>query len=413
MSEELQSGVIPSTEPSVSTGGLPSDIHEVNGICLVSLISRSSAEADVWLGERADGSRVAVKIYRHGQIPGLMDVRKKCGLAHPSLVPVLDAGQVEDRYYEVSPFLDGPTLNHLVAQQGPLHESEIAEILRQLGSAIHYLHTEQVLHRDVKPSNVFVTGRQPLTVCLADFGSARLGADQTMLTGTIGTVAYSAPEAVTGLQSEASDYWSLGMVLLEAVTGRPPFQGIDLRQQLYRVASGQVEIPEGLSPRLQSLFHGLLKLDYTQRWRKKEIDAWLKGEAAPVAPSASRPDSPQVRPAPESVILERLPEPEKLRFEDIVELLREGVAQGLGRYFWLALVLTAITHNGGLGLSVLLVTTMLGVGLALRPVVIQRYRREKRVNRQLAGFSRIKRRRIRRMVRTWFREERRSHWSKE
>jgi len=197
------------------------------------------------------------------------------------------------------------------------------------------------------------------------------------------------------------------------VTGRPPFQGIDLRQQLYRVASGQVEIPEGLSPRLQSLFHGLLKLDYTQRWRKKEIDAWLKGEAAPVAPSASRPDSPQVRPAPESVILERLPEPEKLAFEDIVELLREGVAQGLGRYFWLALVLTAITHNGGLGLSVLLVTTMLGVGLALRPVVIQRYRREKRVNRQLAGFSRIKRRRIRRMVRTWFREERRSHWSKE
>ena len=413
MSEELQSGVIPSTEPSVTTGGLPSDIHEVNGIRLVSLISRSSAEADVWLGERADGARVAVKIYRHGQIPGLMDVRKKCGLAHPSLVPVLDAGQVEDRYYEVSPFLDGPTLNRLVAQQGPLHESEIAEILRQLGSAIHYLHTEQVLHRDVKPSNVFVTGRQPLAVCLTDFGSARLGADQTMLTGTIGTVAYSAPEAVTGLQSEASDYWSLGMVLLEAVTGRPPFQGIDLRQQLYRVASGQVEIPEGLSPRLQSLFHGLLKLDYTQRWRKKEIDTWLNGEAAPAAPLSPRSAAPQVRPAPENVMLERLPEPEKLAFEDVVELLREGVAQGLGRYFWIALVLTGVTHNGGLGLSVLLVTTMLGIGLALRPVVIQRYRREKRVNRQLAGFSRVKRRRIRRMVRAWFREERRSHWSRE
>src|ERR1700739_1682505 len=125
MSEELQSSVIPSTEPSVSNSGLRSDIHEVNGIRLVSLISSSSAEADVWLGESADGPRVAVKIYRHGQIPGLMDVRKKCGLAHPSLVPVLDAGQVEDRYYEVSPFLDGPTLNRLVAQQGPLPESEI------------------------------------------------------------------------------------------------------------------------------------------------------------------------------------------------------------------------------------------------------------------------------------------------
>lgn len=331
MSEELQSGVIPSTEASVSTAGLRSDIREVNGVRLVSLMSSSSAEADVWLGKCPDGSRVAVKVYRHGQIPGLLDVRKKCGLAHSSLVPVLDAGQVEDRYYEVSPFIDGPTLHRFVAEQGPLRESEVAEILRQLAGAIHYLHTEQVLHRDIKPSNVFVTGRQPLAVCLADFGSARLGANQTMLTGTIGTVAYSAPEAVTGLQSEASDYWSLGMVLLEAVTGRPPFQGIDLRQQLYRVASGQVEIPEGLSPRLQSLFHGLLKLDYTQRWRKKEIDAWLKGEVASAPPPASRPGVPRVHPAPERAVLQRLPEPEKLGFEDILELLRDGVIQGLGR----------------------------------------------------------------------------------
>ena len=412
MSEEFQSGVIPSTEPPVSITGLRSDIHEVNGIRLVSLISSSSAEADVWLGECPDGRRVAIKIYRHGQIPGLMDVRKKCGLAHANLVPVLDAGQVEDRYYEVSPFIDGPALNRLVAQQGPLHESEIAELLRQLGGAIHYLHTEQVLHRDVKPSNVFVTNRQPLAVRLADFGSARLGANQTMLTGTVGTVAYSAPEAVTGLQSEASDYWSLGMVLLEAVTGRPPFQGIDLRQQLYRVASGQVEIPEGLSPRLQSLFHGLLKLDYTQRWRKKEIDAWLKGEAPPAAPLASRPMAPRVQPAPQRAILKRLPEPEKLSFEDILELLRDGVVQGLGRYFWLALLLTGVTHNGGLGLSVLVIITLFGIGLALRPAVIQRYRRERRVNRQLAGLPRTRRRRYRRIVRAWFREERRSRWAR-
>jgi serine/threonine protein kinase len=408
MSEELKSGVIPSTEHSVSTARLRSDIREVNGIPLVSLMSSSSAEADVWLGEYADGSRVAVKIYRHGQIPGLLDVRKKCGLAHSSLVPVLDAGQVEDRYYEVSPFIDGPTLNRFVADHGPLGENEVAEILRQLGGAIHYLHTEQVLHRDVKASNVFVTGRQPLAVCLADFGSARLGANQTMLTGTIGTVAYSAPEAVTGLQSEASDYWSLGMVLLEAVTGRAPFQGIDLRQQLYRVASGQVEIPEGISPRLQSLFHGLLKLDYTQRWRKKEIDAWLKGKAAAAAAPASRPDVPRVYPTREKAILERFPEPEELSFEDIFELLRDGIIRGLVRYFWVALVVTAVTRNGDWGLAVLSIITLLGIGLALRPAQIQRYRREKRVNRRLARLSRTRQRRIRRMVRAWFREERRS-----
>jgi serine/threonine protein kinase len=411
MSEESQSGVLRSTESSISGTGLPPVIHQVNGIRLISLISSSSAEADVWLGECADGGRVAVKIYRHGQIPGLLDVRKKCSLAHAGLVPVRDAGQFEDRYYEVSPFIEGPTLNRLVGQQGPFHESEVAEILRQLADAIHYLHTQQVLHRDIKPSNVFVISRQPLAVCLADFGSARLTANQTILTSTIGTVAYSAPEAVTGLQSEASDYWSLGMVLLEAVTGRPPFQGIDLRQQLYRVASGQVEIPEGLSPRLQNLFHGLLTLDYTRRWRKKEIDAWLKGEAAPHTPPVARLGVPGAHfSAQERVVLQRLPELEKVDFEDFLELLRNGVRQGLGRYFWLAFVLTGATHNGNLGLVALLIITLLGIGLSFRPAEIKRYRREKRVNRQLATFSRTKQRRVRRMVREWFRQERRNRW---
>jgi serine/threonine protein kinase len=56
-----------------------------------------------------------------------------------------------------------------------------------------------------------------------------------MLTGSVGTVAYSSPEAVTGIQSEAADYWSLGTVLLEALTGRRPLEGLDVKQQLYRL----------------------------------------------------------------------------------------------------------------------------------------------------------------------------------
>src|SRR5258708_16043261 len=95
-----------------------------------------------------------------------------------------------------------------------------------------------------------------------------------MLTGSMGTVAYSSPEAVTGIQSEAADYWSLGTVLLEALTGRRPLEGLDVKQQLYRVASGKIEIPEALPARWKALFAGLLRADYTDRWRKSEIERW-------------------------------------------------------------------------------------------------------------------------------------------
>src|SRR5260370_29762794 len=252
----------------------PPDLHSIGQTRLVSLISDHSAESDVWLGEQTNGERVAVKIYRYGRIPGLVEERQKCALNHPNLVPVIEAGEVQGRYFEISPFIDGGSLADFIQRRGRLAEEEVEAILSQLSDVIHYLHGRHVLHRDIKPTNIFVIGESPLQVALADFGTARLGAYQTMLTGSMGTVAYSSPEAVTGIQSEAADYWSLGTVLLEALTGRRPLEGLDVKQQLYRVASGKIEIPEALPARWKALFAGLLRADYTDRWRKSEIERW-------------------------------------------------------------------------------------------------------------------------------------------
>jgi serine/threonine protein kinase len=362
---------------------------------------------------------VAVKIYRHGQLPGVMDLRKKQALRHPHLVPVLDAGEVQGRYYEISPFQEGPTLDRFLAGHGVLTGPEATEVLRQLSDAIHYLHEQQILHRDIKPSNIFISNRQPLEVALADFGSARLTAYHTMLTGTIGTVAYSAPEAVTGLQSEASDYWSLAMVLLEAMTGRQPFQGLDLKQQLYRVASGQVEVPEGLPESWQILFRGLLTTDYTLRWRKKEIDAWLKsasyradfGELSRAAGSGAEgprhlapsktPVSPVRDPVRQRVELERLPESGELTTEELLELLVWGGLRPLFRYFWVAFVVGGMTRSSVLAALILVLLVVVGVALQFRPSEMERFKRESRVENELRSLSRKKRRKIRRIVREW------------
>jgi serine/threonine protein kinase len=393
---------------------LPPEVHAIGQTRLISLISNRSAESDVWLGELPNGERVAVKIYRYGRIPGLVDERQKCTLNHPNLIPVIEAGEVQGRYFEISPFITGGTLADFIRRRRRLSEAETEIILRQLSDVVHYLHSQHVLHRDIKPTNIFIVRESPLQVALADFGTARLGAYQTMLTGSVGTVAYSSPEAVTGIQSEAADYWSLGTVLLEALTGRQPFDGLDVKQQLYRVASGKIEIPEALPDRWKTLFAGLLRTDYTERWRKKEIERW---QSAPESVSADyvepSPRSPVAAPRPSAVRESKIPvrgpralllrEPEKIQLSptDLGEMVLNRALTTLGRFFWLAFLVDWESHNAWAGILFLGTAAAIRIGIDFLPHRLEQVKREARVNRQLAEFSYNERRSLRRLVRSW------------
>jgi serine/threonine protein kinase len=420
---------------------LPPDIHAIGQTRLLSLVSNHSAESDVWIGERTNGERVAVKIYRHGRIPGLVAESQKCALNHPNLVPVIEAGEIEGRYFEISPFIAGGTLADFFQRRVRLSESEAESILAQISEVIHYLHGQHVLHRDIKPTNIFVLQEAPLRVALADFGTARLGAYQTMLTGSVGTIAYSSPEAVTGIQSEAADYWSLGTVLLEALTGRRPLEGLDIKQQLYRVASGKIEIPEAIPPHWKTLFEGLLRADYTERWRKKEIERWLRTPgigsitsertepiAPPVAPRHIQSEdiepeepvvSPEKRPSPRSAsanrvfgqsraLLVREPEKITLTVSDLGELVFNRALRTFGRFFWLAFLVDWQSHNPWPGILFLAVAAAAGIGIDFLPHRLEQLKREVRVNRQLVTFSSEDQRFLRRLVRSWMRSLRRS-----
>jgi serine/threonine protein kinase len=408
------------TGEPVSSVQLPLDIGFVGDIRLTKLLSNHSGESDVWIGERPSGEQVAVKIYRHGRLPGLMDERQKCGLSHPGLLPILQAGEIQGRYFEVCPYVAGGTLTDLIQQRRQLSEADAKCLLEQLADAIHYLHSQNVLHRDIKPSNVFVTQTEPLRVSLADFGTARLGGYQTILTGTIGTVAYSSPEAVTGMQSEASDYWSLGMVLIEALTGRQPFAGLDVKQQLYRVAGGKIEIPEAIPPRWKQLLNGLLTTDYTLRWRKREIDNWLRNQALPeqggvASSSDSRRIVPEARhvvstPAQRSrslaVRLQRAPETIQLTPTDILEVVADNIRVSVLRYFWIVLIVGGASRNEWISLMILAMIAGAQIGFQFLPFRLADLKREVRVNRQLRYLSWRERRSLRRMVRHWMKSAR-------
>jgi serine/threonine protein kinase len=429
---EQESPINPTTSVETSSVDFPPDVHTIGETRLLSLISNHSAESDVWLAERANGERVAVKIYRYGRIPGLVEESQKCALRHPNLVPVIEAGEVQGRYFEISPFVSGGTLADLIRRRGRLPEVEVEAILDQLSEVIHYLHSQHVLHRDIKPTNVFIVRESPLQVALADFGTARLGAYQTLLTGTIGTVAYSSPEAVTGIQSEAADYWSLGTVLLEALTGRRPLEGLDVKQQLYRVASGKIEIPEALPTRWKVLLTGLLRADYTERWRKQEIEHWrntpetaLTGRTEPsptverdrtrAIPSPERPASALPKfdenrsPIPKGPEEPLVREPETIQLTpiDLGEMVLSRAFTILSRFFWLAFLVDWQSRNVWTGILLLGAAGAIGIGIDFLPHRMERVKREVRVNRQLATLSRDDQRFLRRLVRSWMRSLRR------
>ena len=140
-------------------------------------------------------------------------------VAHPGLVRLLEDGAPD---YVLTEFLEGPCLDRLLDRR-PRHRLATGDALRvavHLGAALAHLHERGLVHLDLKPANVIVTGRRPV---LFDLGSAR-PLDGRPLGRPQGTDAYMSPEQATGgIPTPASDVWGLGVTLFEMLTGRLPF----------------------------------------------------------------------------------------------------------------------------------------------------------------------------------------------
>jgi formylglycine-generating enzyme required for sulfatase activity len=176
---------------------------------------------------------VALKVIRVGEIPEsqrekLMkrferEAKEQAKFTHPNIVRVHDYGEYEGSPYLVIEYLAGGTLKAKTGRQMPY--SEVARILITIADALAYAHKRNVLHRDVKPSNIMITEEgKPM---LGDFGIAKiLETEGTALTGTgmgIGTPEYMAPEQWRGEPVPQTDIYALGVVFYELVTGRKPY----------------------------------------------------------------------------------------------------------------------------------------------------------------------------------------------
>ncbi len=177
--------------------------------------------------------KVAVKVFKREDEEMLRrfirEARVMASLRHEHLVPIIDSGQYQLngdlRYYIVMPFFDGGTLRARI-RRSFLSLQETCHSLRSIAGALDYIHSQGIIHRDIKASNILLNTDGE--VYLTDFGIARIANDATQLTSTgdvLGTVDYVAPELFEEhRRADAhSDLYSLGVLLYEMVTGRLPF----------------------------------------------------------------------------------------------------------------------------------------------------------------------------------------------
>lgn len=250
---------------------------EVFGCTLREPIKVVSGEADLWIADRR-GERVVLKVYRWGLHPKAEIAAVLEQSDHRHVVRLLERGMVPDgRSVEVLEYVSGGTLEALLSR-ATTDESFRTEIVRELALALDELHRADLMHRDIKPANILVRSTQPLDLVLADFGISSVTDLDLYKTSRDRTVPYSAPESTQGVVSKGSDWWSLGIIVLEILLGRHPYAGLDNLTINVQLVTRPVPFPEDLPPRWRMLVAGLLTKDHENRWRFDQVNRWLAGE---------------------------------------------------------------------------------------------------------------------------------------
>lgn len=237
------------------------------------------------------GRSVAVKIFAHAgpqDTSGRIDAEKRtlASLTHPNLVALYDAGEAADPGGVVVPFLvmelvDGPTLSAFRYGRA-LQPQVVARIGAEMAAALTYIHSRGVVHRDIKPANILITRADGPDdnqfTKLTDFGIARI-VDGIRLTDhgtTVGTGHYMSPEQATGTAAgPATDIYSLGLVLIECLTGRMAFEGSAVAAAIARLHRDPT-IPVDFGPEWESLLTAMTARDPQNRPDAAQIRSRLQ-----------------------------------------------------------------------------------------------------------------------------------------
>ncbi len=204
------------------------------------------------------------------------EAQAAANLNHPSIVAVYDWGEHDNTYFIVMEYVEGRSLAEIIKAEGTLHHDRAAEIAADTAAALGFAHRNGTVHRDVKGGNILITPSGQVKV--TDFGIARAfgSGDELTQTGSVmGTATYFSPEQAQGKPVDPrSDLYSLGVVLFEMVTGRPPFVGESPVAIAYKHVQEMPPRPTSLNPaipkQLEVIIARLLAKNPDQRYPSAE-----------------------------------------------------------------------------------------------------------------------------------------------
>jgi hypothetical protein len=274
----------------------PADFQGSKRFAVVSKLGSGATGVVYAADDRETGTRVALKVLRSLSPESIADFKQEfraiADLDHPNLVRLGELIAEGDRWLFTMELVDGVDFYAYVRPDGVLDTERLRSTLSQLVSALHALHANGQVHRDVKPSNVLV--RENGGVKLLDFGLVTSATEsEQKLRGDeapVGTTAYVAPEQAAGRAvSPASDFYAVGVMLYEALAGRLPFDGPPLKilmdKQTQRAVPPSAHA-RGVDPELEHLCMELLVPTPAQRPSSARILAKLHGKRARVSASA-------------------------------------------------------------------------------------------------------------------------------
>ncbi len=225
--------------------------------------------ATVYLAQDLKHDRkVAVKVLREelsaslGKERFLREIKVVAALQHPHILPLYDSGEADGLLFYVMPYVDGLSLRDKLVKEGELPIGDAVRILRDIADALSEAHRHGVVHRDLKPENVMLRGRHALVM---DFGVAKALSDATgrqSLTTVgiaLGTPTYMAPEQLLEEGADVrSDLYSVGVVLYECLTGRPPYQAKSPISLIAKILHEVAVSPEVVAPEVPRAVSGIV-----------------------------------------------------------------------------------------------------------------------------------------------------------
>ena len=223
----------------------------------------------------------------------LQEIAVLTKLDHPNILKCYEIFEDNWNFYIAMDYCEGGELFDMLVKRKRLNESEAAQIISQILSALAYCHERHVIHRDLKPENILLEeSSQSFYIKIADFGSSCFIDKTKKLSGCFGSAYYVAPEVLNGSYDKKCDVWSVGVIMFVMLTGRPPYKGSDEQVILDQVRNSPLSIDQQafpfLSPASIDILQKLLIVEPKSRISSKQalLHPWMQTSRE----SASAPD---------------------------------------------------------------------------------------------------------------------------